>query len=789
MPPSQTRPQNYFLNESHELSVGEKTGGGKYVEYPGINWTQKSKRLHDSLEKVSRRAAQSSDPLSQRRYYLIADPASEIVKSSTAKDAVEGKRTETVHFSGEQSKLFERIGLDLIEVHPSGMATVHASPERMEQLIARTQQLEYLGARQQARFVAFDSFEWLAGKLKFDQEWLTELGKKSGEGYIKLQPLITELEADLIFRALEDAFRGNTGLRLSGKGRSYMGRYFLRATLDATMIKRLADEFTSIQSIHPPIFALTESLPLEVIGSSGSVANHPTGPASRLPCVAVVDTAIPQEHEWLKDYRRGNALLGQNCSNNATDHHGSVVATRVVYGDIDLSDPNADLPPASCRFLEVRVGSGLPNRIRTESVATALTTALIAAPDVRVFNLSFDSQQRLEDMPATLRKETLKLIEDIDNLAFDHDVVVVVAAGNAQGGVIPTPPYPLHFDNPGWELHSYPRAFNALTCGGIARKMSAGGLVPEPDSPSPFSRVGPGFANSPKPDFCESAGDSGQDYRAIAGGGIWGLDSTCFTKETFGTSYAAPLLAREAAFVLDDLQAKCPGDSRPFACTAKAVLAMSADEVTARLSEPLQPLAKRTTGFGIARAAYFKNPAAQKARFVWQGVIEHEDDIVRVQIPIPLAWIAESASPQLKLCIAWDTPVNAAAESQWSCRDVEVKVLPGPEAKALHGSRGQIHGYPLFQRRWNLGKAREKGLLEDDLWTIELVYSQQAAYAAGHLISPSQRVAFVAEIWDEADEPLHPHSFVQGLPIASTFVRLSNTSAWLPQPVSITSDF
>ncbi len=42
-----------------------------------------------------------------------------------------------------------------------------------------------LGAREQARFVAFESFEWLLGKWKFDEEWLDEIGKKTAEGYIK----------------------------------------------------------------------------------------------------------------------------------------------------------------------------------------------------------------------------------------------------------------------------------------------------------------------------------------------------------------------------------------------------------------------------------------------------------------------------------------------------------------------------------------------------------------------------------------------------------------------------
>jgi len=269
MPTLPSKPQNYFLNESHELSVGEKGGGGRYVEYLNINWLQKAQRLHSSLERVSQRASQSRDPLSKRRYYLIADPSPQIVKASKAKDAVRGQKLEAVVFSGEQSKFFERIGLDLIEVHqPSGVATVHATPEHMDQLLSRTAQLAGLGAREQARFVAFESFDWLSGKWKFDSEWLHEIGQKSAEGYIKLQPMISELEADLVIRALEQVFRGHAGVALQGKGRSYLGRFFLRAKLTAQMIKMLADEFTSIQSIHPPIFAFTESAPPAVVSSA-----------------------------------------------------------------------------------------------------------------------------------------------------------------------------------------------------------------------------------------------------------------------------------------------------------------------------------------------------------------------------------------------------------------------------------------------------------------------------------------------------------------------------------------
>jgi len=290
MPSRPARPKNYFLNESHELSIEEKGGGGRHVEYPNINWPQKAQRLQTTLARVAHRARESRDPLSQRRFYLIADPTAQIVKASKAKDAEHGQKLESVVFRGEQSKYFERVGLDLIEVHPTGVATVHATPERMEQLITKTGELPQLGACEQARFVAFEAFEWLSGKWKFDREWLDEIGQKSAEGYIKLQPLISEIEADVVIRALEQAFHGLQNVTLLGKGRSYLGRFYLRAKLTAVAIKKIAEEFTSIQSIHPRLpdklhcqktHGLGDAKSLCLKGKSSIQRSHPSPLATR----------------------------------------------------------------------------------------------------------------------------------------------------------------------------------------------------------------------------------------------------------------------------------------------------------------------------------------------------------------------------------------------------------------------------------------------------------------------------------------------------------------------------
>ena len=82
MPSPSFKPQNYFLNESHELSVEEKKGFGPQVKYPGISWPQKALQLHNSLARVSQLANQSRDPLSKRRFYLIADPSDQLASGT-----------------------------------------------------------------------------------------------------------------------------------------------------------------------------------------------------------------------------------------------------------------------------------------------------------------------------------------------------------------------------------------------------------------------------------------------------------------------------------------------------------------------------------------------------------------------------------------------------------------------------------------------------------------------------------------------------------------------------------
>ncbi len=787
MPTPPPKPKHFFLNEQHELSLGERGGGGSTPHLLEVNWSQRSTNLVRSLEKVERRAAASRDPVSRRRFYIVAEPEALIVKASDAKDAIDGRKTETVDFAGEQSKVFGRLGLDLVEVHPGGMATVHALPENFERLRARAAELGQAGARDQARWASLAAFDWPAAELKYDRSWTDEIGTKAVEAHIKLQPLLTTFEADAVIRAITELLGAHAGSEVRGKDMTYLGRIWLLALLKPAAIKAIATEFPSVQAIHPPILAFVEGPAAEWNPTSERSSSRSTRIDEAMPCVAIVDTAVPDEHRILQPYRRGT-IVGRGCLNTPNDHHGSSVASRVVFGDVDLSNEATPPPLASCSFYEVRVAEG-QNVIRPESVTNALSTVTSVAPDVRVFNLSFDSKAALADMPAKYRSEVLKVLEELDNFAFDQDALLVVAAGNAPFGVIPEPRYPRHIDHPGWALGSFPRCFNALTCGGLIPRIAAAGLADELNAPSPFTRLGPGFANSPTPDFGAPAGNTDPNYQKQPGLGVWAYSASSEPLEVFGTSHVAPILAREAAFVMSELRKACAGETRPFACTAKAILALTAADITRNLSKSLQPLAKRAFHFGRATAEPLRVPSAEVTAFFWQGVIEHHDDVVRVQIPVPREWLAAAEKPELRVCVAWDSPVNAAVEHCWSCRDVTLTLRINEENEAASGSRGRQRGYPLFAKKWHLAKTCEKVKPRTDSWIAEFRYEQIAAYAAGHMVSPVQRIAFAAELRDQAETPTSAQEFVQRLPIAATMSRLSMNTVPFRQPVVVTSDF
>jgi hypothetical protein len=108
--------RTFYLNEQHELSRGEREGGGRVPQYSGIDWGAKGRGIKTDLARVREIMAASQDPLASQKYYLVATPVETIEKKSRSKQAREGVLSDTVQFGKDESRVFRRLGVDLVDV-------------------------------------------------------------------------------------------------------------------------------------------------------------------------------------------------------------------------------------------------------------------------------------------------------------------------------------------------------------------------------------------------------------------------------------------------------------------------------------------------------------------------------------------------------------------------------------------------------------------------------------------------------------------------------------------------
>jgi hypothetical protein len=771
-PNGRVSPRTFYLNEQHELARAEKEGGGGIPQYVDINWATKGAAITRSLNRVKKQIQESADPSKENHYFLLAAPVPELAKASKdKKKAIHGKVSELTDFAEKHSRVFRRLGIDLISVADDGSAIVHMKPETIEQLSNTAQSLRDLGDREKSRWATIEGFATIPSQLRIDSEWLKALrAKNASDAVIEFQPLLTRSEIDSLIRAVVSSLVQGLGEAVTATGSDFSGRQWVRGKITPESLRRIADAFFAVQSLHSPLISMAASS-TPVGRKVGRVAPIEVD-TSTLPVVGVLDTGVPANHVILNKYERGK-YISPTSAPGVTDDHGSFVSSRVVFGDLDYSGGLPARPPAAtARFFDINVrGTGV-GEIEDKAVFPALQAIVATAPDVRVFNMSFDSAQPLDLISPVKRSELLRLVQDLDNFIFQNDIVVVVAAGNSQPGLIPPTPYPGHFAAPEWALGAWARSFNSLTCGSFVERLTSGGLVTKVGWPSPFCRVGPGLCDSAKPDFSSNGGNATAQYQYSPGLGVWGLSPSGHWEDRPGTSYAAPLLAREAAFALQRLQRVCERGAQPFAVTVKAFLALTCkppvDEGAVR------ELARRTLGRGCASARRLDVPLSGTGVMIWQGVLEDEKDIARIQVPIPSDWLKESSEPYLRMIVCWDPPVNEAVKHLWATRDVTAKLRTHPEATALRASTVQAHGsYPLIERSFNLRKLPSGVKVEGDSWLIEIAYTQIAEYLAAMSFPPQQRVAFAAELVDLGPKKLSPQPHLQALTVTKTMTRLT----------------
>ena len=199
------QPANYFLNESHQLTPNERSGGANDPKLGSIPWQRKARTISAAIKNVRSVVNSSQDPLKEVHCFALVVPVSTIEKRSTdLRKAPGGTYQEKVEFDGTHGRIFERLGLDLLQVTDSGAALVHAPPEKFEQLETRVATLHDLGVREQARWVAIESFEESPASLRMDESWIDSIAPaKPTDVVFEIQPSLSRSEAEILARYLE----------------------------------------------------------------------------------------------------------------------------------------------------------------------------------------------------------------------------------------------------------------------------------------------------------------------------------------------------------------------------------------------------------------------------------------------------------------------------------------------------------------------------------------------------------------------------------------------------------
>jgi hypothetical protein len=130
----------------------------------------------------------------EERPVLRACPASSRSRETVQnkKLAPQGTYKEETEFGASHGRVFDRLGLDLLQVTDDGKAVVHAETEKFEQLVHRTESLASLGQREQARWATIDSFDVIPLDLRVDAIWLQHLSNdEPTDLVIELQPVLS----------------------------------------------------------------------------------------------------------------------------------------------------------------------------------------------------------------------------------------------------------------------------------------------------------------------------------------------------------------------------------------------------------------------------------------------------------------------------------------------------------------------------------------------------------------------------------------------------------------------
>ncbi|MBW3598429.1 MAG: S8 family peptidase, partial [Planctomycetes bacterium] len=431
-------------------------------------------------------------------------------------------------------------------------------------------------------------------------------------------------------------------------------------------------------------------------------------PDDRDGLACVIDSGTIAGHPLLSNWVIAERDFDSGEGNPADRNgHGTSVAGLVVYGDI-ASCIEADhwIPRVRICNAKVLRHDGAFDRVvfpeenRIEEVIEEAIRHFHEEYGCRVFNLSVGDEREVYS-----GGRQFPLAEKLDELARDLDIVIVIAAGNRND--LPIPESTLTREQLQRAVRDHliqderQRVCNpataslALTVGAIARSDAVANnvaLVPgsPPDGPSPFTRVGPGYApndtaSAIKPDLVAYGGNSG--ILTLAGDdprwshNVWlgeptirpERDGRILTGQC-GTSFAAPYVTHAAACMERSLSQSL--GRVPTANAIRAVLGTAvcpAGFQVQWLEDENDRL--RACGYGILNLRRALWSVERDVCLLSEDRV-HENHLHIYRLEVPEDFLEKKGRRGIVAALAYDPPVRASRRD-YLARTMTIDVLHG----------------------------------------------------------------------------------------------------------------
>jgi len=246
------------------------------------------------------------------------------------------------------------------------------------------------------------------------------------------------------------------------------------------------------------------------------------------PTVGVLDTGIAN-NDYLKDWKLSDAFTSYP-DEYKDPSHGTFVSGIIEYGD-ELNDKSYTSLPGVNLFDATVYPDAKKQSIYVDDLVEHIREAIERNNNIKVWNLSLGTRDE-----ASL-DEFSDFGMALDNIQDENNVLIIKSAGNCTN---------FQHQLPKSRISKSADSVRSVVVGSLADKQGANDYA-EPDTPSPFTRVGPGPSSIIKPDLVFYGGNAGMDNGSLCTTGVPSFTPDGKIAYNVGTSFSTPWVSRMAA--------------------------------------------------------------------------------------------------------------------------------------------------------------------------------------------------------------------------------------------------